>query len=304
MASSLSWIKQMSNRLIFFGTEEFSATSLRALIDAGFPIAAVVTKPDFKRGRKQVLTQPVVKTIALDHNIPVWQPEKLKDITQDIMMLQPVTGVLVSYGKIIPQSIIDLFEPGIINVHPSLLPAYRGASPIESAILHGDSKTGVSLMQLSAQMDAGPVYIQETIELSGNENKTDLYKKLALIGSSMLTKNLHNISDRALLPTPQDESLATYTKLLKKEEGLLLPSVKSAQKLEREVRAYQGYPKSRYTIYNYDCVITSVRVAQDAEDGDLIIPCADDSWLEIKSLVGPSGRLMTGADFIRGYKKD
>ena len=135
-----------TNRIIFFGTEEFCAISLQALINSGFNVAAVVTKPDSKKGRGQKLVPPTVKLIAQKHNIPVWQPKRLSEITENIRQLQPVSGVLVSFGKIIPSSIIDLFSPGIINVHPSKLPTYRGPSPIESAILNGDGQTGVSLM--------------------------------------------------------------------------------------------------------------------------------------------------------------
>ncbi len=293
----------MSNHLLFFGTEDFSAVSLQALIDAGFSIATVVTKPDFRRGRKQLLTQPVVKKIALAHNIPVLQPNKLTDISEDLRALQPITGVLVSYGKIIPESIINLCSPGIINVHPSELPKYRGASPIESAILHGDGKTGVSLMKLVAAMDAGPVYVQESVSLNGDENRPSLYTQLAIVGSRLLINNLQKIINNEILPVPQDESKATYTQLLKKEDGILSPSVKTAVQLEREVRAYQGYPKCRYTIYNEECIVLASRIAKDEEDGQLIVACKDNTWLELLSLTGPSGRVMSGADFVRGYRK-
>ena len=115
--------------IIFFGTEAYSLIALKALYEAGFPIRAVITKPDMRSGRGHKLTEPPVKTFARQHDILVWQPNKLRDLTPDITALQPVAGVLVAYGKIIPQSIIDLFTPGIINLHPSLLPKWRGPSP-------------------------------------------------------------------------------------------------------------------------------------------------------------------------------
>src|SRR3990167_4760044 len=139
-----------SKKILFFGTEDFSAITLRGMIEAGVMPTAVVTKPDTKRGRSQTFTSPAVKLLAKQYNIPVWQPLKLIEIKDDIIALGDVAGVLVSYGKIIPQSILDLFTPGIINLHPSLLPNYRGPSPIESAIMNGDHTTGASIMQLSA----------------------------------------------------------------------------------------------------------------------------------------------------------
>ena len=150
--------------IVFFGTEDFSLYSLRALVEAGFNIVAVITKPDSRRGRSNKLIQPAVKQFASQHHIPVWQPKRLKDIISDIKNITPQpTGVLVSYGKIIPQTIIDLFQPGIINVHPSLLPKYRGPSPIESAIANRDKITGVTIMQLEQAMDAGPIYHQQKL---------------------------------------------------------------------------------------------------------------------------------------------
>lgn len=245
-----------TNHIIFFGTEEFSAASLRALIESGFTVAAVVTKPDSKKGRGHKLTPPTVKLIAQEHGIPVWQPAKLSEIVDDIKALQPVAGVLVSFGKIIPQSIIDLFTPGIINVHPSKLPHYRGPSPIESAILNGDSETGVSIMQLSAAMDAGPVYHFVSYPLTGRETQPELYETLSKVGASALVSVLPKILEGSLLPTPQDESQATYCRLIQKQDGSI-DWQKPAEQIEREIRAYKGWPGSRTTFGDVDVIITA-----------------------------------------------
>lgn len=254
-----------TNRVIFFGTEEFSATSLQQLIDSGFNVAAVVTKPDNKKGRGHKLIPPTVKTIALNHGIAVWQPNKLADITEDIKSLQPVTGVLVSFGKIIPQAIIDLFTPGIINVHPSKLPKYRGPSPIESAILNGDTKTGVSIMQLTAGMDAGPVYYTEPYVLDGSETQPKLYKTLAEIGAKTLVDILPKIINGSLLPTPQNDSEASYCKMIDKSSGIIDWS-KSAKQIEREIRAYKAWPGSKSSIGKIDAIITEATVLQSAQE--------------------------------------
>lgn len=294
-------MKPTSKTIIFFGTESFSARSLRHLIDEGFLIGAVVTKPDSRRGRRGELQSPEVAEIARAHGIPVLQPLKLRDIADELAAFDNPVGVLVSYGKIIPQSIIDLFSPGIINVHPSLLPLYRGPSPIEAAILHGDATAGVSIMQLSAAMDAGPVYLQETISLDGTETASELYDTLGQRGAELLTGHLAQIIDGTLLPAPQDDSRATYCHLLTKEDGLLDPTQLTAVEMERRVRAYEIYPKTKLTLEGQLVIVCAAHVAAEAQPNELQVRGADESILVIDSLIGPSGRRMSGADFIRGY---
>src|SRR5665213_119654 len=176
-ASWRNWLMSKLSNLVFFGTENFSAPALEKLIAGGWPVLAAVTKPDARGGRGQKLIVPKVKQIADKHNIPVLQPEKFSEINAKIAELKPELGVLVAYGKIIPQGTIDLFPGGIINVHPSLLPKYRGPAPIEAPILNGDKETGISLMRLSAGMDEGPVYEQKRVALNGDEQRPELYKE-------------------------------------------------------------------------------------------------------------------------------
>ena len=293
-------MKSTSTKIIFFGTEDFSLAALNGLIEADYTIAAVVTKPDSKKGRGQKLTPSKVKILATRHNIPVWQPEKLKDITEAVKALAPAIGILVSFGKIIPQQIIDLLTPGIINVHPSLLPRYRGPSPIESAILHGDPQTGVSIMQLSAKMDAGPVYTAKLHPLIGDETRPELYQTLATIGTDLLLENLPGIIAGALHPTPQDEAAATYCQLLRKEDGTLKPENSSAKEAERQVRAYLNYPKTRHTIRGHTVIITKAHTSDNGST-PLDIKCKDGNFLCIDELIAPSGRVMSSAAFLRGY---
>lgn len=297
-----------TSTIIFFGTEEFSAESLRALIANGFNIAAVVTKPDSKKGRGQKMISPTVKVIAQKHDIPVWQPAKLRDITEDIKQLQPATGVLVSFGKIIPQSTIDLFTPGIINVHPSPLPKYRGPSPIESAILHGDSETGVSIMQLSAAMDAGPVYSFASHLLKGTETQPELYETLSKVGASELVRVLPQIISGELQPTPQDESAATYCQLIQKSDGTIDWN-KPAEQIVREIRAYKGWPGSRTTLGEIDVIITSAGAVECiglSHEGvpldHFTVPCGDGWCLSIESLKPVGKKEMPIQAFLAGYK--
>jgi len=290
-----------SGTIVFFGTEDFSLTALQGLIEAGYDIAAVVTKPDSKKGRGWRLVPSSVKVLATRHNIPVWQPAKLADIKNEITALGNVTGVLVSYGKIIPQSIIDLFTPGIINVHPSLLPKYRGPSPIESAIRNGDTQTGISIMQLSSAMDAGPVYTAKQYPLDGTETRYELYHALADVGTNLLLETLPQIIDGTLQPTAQNENNATYCTLLKKSDADLDLHMLTAQEAERTIRAYLGFPKTKLTFHGNTIIVTKAHVS-DVKKTPLDFICRDGAFLSIDELIAPSGRRMDGDAFLRGLR--
>ena len=290
----------MTDRIIFFGTEAFSADALRALIASNFNVVAVVTKPDQPKGRGHKLTEPLVKTIAREHDIPVWQPTKLADVAEQITSLQPVAGVLVSYGKIIPQSIIDLFTPGIINVHPSLLSRYRGPSPIEAAIIHHDNQTGVTIMQLSAAMDAGPIYAQRIIPLDHTETKPALYATLSRIGNQLLVDTLPDILSGALTPTPQNDADATYCSLLSKQDGLLDPADLTAVQAETRVRAFLGFPRTRLPLGDQTLIITRAHVSKTAET-PLSVQFSDGNYLIPDELIAPSGKTMPAEAFLRGH---
>jgi len=289
-----------SKTIVFFGTDEFSAVSLRELIAKGFSIGAVVTKPDSRKGRGRELQKPIIKEIAEANNIPVLQPLKVTEIAEDLKQFESPIGVLVSYGKIIPQSIIDIFEPGIINVHPSLLPLYRGPSPIESAILNGDTHTGVTIMQLSAAMDAGPIYSQVTVSLNDAETGPELEMQLAELGAQQLTLTLPSIIAGSTQPTPQSEDIATYCQLLKKEDSLLATDSLTAEQAERHVRAYLAFPKTKATIAGHSVVITKAHVTNEALS-PLDLECSDGRFLSVDELIGPSGKPMDSKSFLNGY---
>ncbi len=286
--------------IVFFGTEDHSLIALKALVDAGYAVAAVVTKPDMPKGRGKKLTAPVIKTYALANNITVWQPEKLKDITENIKQLGNPVGVLVSFGKIIPQATLDLFTPGIINVHPSLLPVYRGPSPIESAIINRDNKTGVTIMKLEAAMDAGPIYVQVPYALDFTETKQELYDTLFTLGANLLVSTLPKIVSGELQPTPQDESSATYCSLLTKDMSQLDLAKLTPGEAEAHIRAYLGFPRSRVTIGQYNLIVTKAHGVMTKET-PLDLECSNGAFLSIDEVIAPSGKTMSGADFLRGY---
>ena len=293
-------------KLVFFGNERLATgvptdvPTLRSLIAAGFEVAAVVASHTEGVSRNKRGLEIV--EVAHAYHIPVLIPEKLEDVTERLVRIDASAGVLVAYGQIIPQAIIDIFPKGIINIHPSLLPKYRGPTPVETAILDGAAETGVSLMALSAKMDAGPVYLQETVELDGTETKPELAPKLLKRGGQMLVDNLEHILDGQLEPLPQDSDAATYTKMLAKADGRV-DFDEPAEVIERSVRAFLGFPRSRATVLDQEIIITKARVAKNYQDGKLVV-ATKPGFIEIEELIGPSGRSMSGADFIRGYKKD
>lgn len=290
--------------IIFFGTEDFSAVSLQKLIDEGFEIGGIITKPDSRKGRGQKLQTPKVKQIGEKFNIPVLQPQKISEITDFVKKFEKPAGVLVSFGRIIPQEIIDLFTPAIVNVHPSLLPKYRGPSPIESAILNGDEKTGVSLMKLSKEMDAGDVYSQEEIELSKTETASGLYKTCGKIGAEMLVRDLPKIISGEIKGQKQDDSQAEYCQLLKKSDALLSQDKQTAEQAEQQIRAFEIFPKSKIKLGEHLIIVKSAKVvSSNPENSPLTLKFAEETFLKIERLITPNGKETTAESFENGYLK-
>ncbi len=288
-----------TDRLIFFGTDQFSVPTLQALLEAGFKVVGVVTRPDALVGRGRKLTPPPVKELAQRHHIPVLQPLKLAEAEDQIAKLKPDAGVVVAYGRIIPPSIMSRFAKGIINIHGSLLPKYRGASPIEATILNGDSVAGVSLIKINERMDAGEVYALCPIQLTGRETRPQLYDALSQFGARQLVAHLPSILGGRLSGKPQDDSQASYVSLITKEAGQLDLS-KPAIQLEREVRAYLGWPGSRTTLASTEVTITAAHVASEAPAKELAIATSQ-GYLVIDQLKPAGKREMTGREFLAGH---
>ncbi|HSX28045.1 MAG TPA: methionyl-tRNA formyltransferase [Candidatus Saccharimonadales bacterium] len=297
-----------SPTIIFFGNERLStafdphgAPTLEALIAHDYQVAAVVSNYEPARSRKSRALE--IEAVAQKHNIPLLLPSKLSEITETLKSYHAECGVLVAYGKIIPQSIIDIFPKGIVNIHPSMLPHYRGSIPIEQAMLDGASATGVSLMKLVKEMDAGPLFAQVPVTIEPQESKQALTERLLSIGGELLIAHLPAILDGSLSATPQDESKATYTKLLTKDDGRV-DLAQTAEQIERQIRAYAGWPKSTVELSGQHIIIKKARISATAEDGALVIACGQGTFLEILELTAPSGRTMNGSDFIRGYLRE
>lgn len=294
-----------SKKIVFFGNERLvsglestNAPILRGLINDGYDIAAVVAHHSSSNSRKH--RELEVAEVAQAHNIPVLLPNKPAEIKEQLQEYNATAAILVAYGRIIPQSVIDIFPKGIINIHPSLLPSYRGPTPIESAIANGDRETGVSIMQLTAGMDKGPVYAQVGVQLTGKETKFELYDILAIKSANLLFEILPHILEGSLRPTPQDDAQATYCKLLDKKDAWLDLSHLTAAEAERLVRAHLGFPKSKVTVNGHVITITKAHVSP-TQKTPLDIACQDGAFLSIDDLIAPSGRRMQAEAFLRGY---
>lgn len=231
-------------KLIFMGTPDFALPSLEMLADWGkHEVALVITQPDKPKGRGLHLEQPPVKVLALKHDIPVMQPQKIKgnvEVIQAFEQIRPDAAIVVAYGRIIPVELLNIPPKGFINVHASLLPSLRGASPINHAILSGVGKTGISIMKLDEGLDTGPVYESRDIEI-GRDDAITLSEKLSATGAELLASVLDRIENDSIKPVPQDGSAATYAPLLKKEDGLINWS-RNASEIDNMVRGLLPWP--------------------------------------------------------------
>ncbi len=234
----------MSGRKILFaGTPDFALASLRALCEAGFEPLAVYTQPDRPAGRGKKLKASPVKQYAQSRNIEVRQPESLKDeaVAAEIAELETDLMIVAAYGLILPQTILDLPRQGCLNVHASLLPRWRGAAPIQAAILAGDEQTGISLMQMTAGLDSGPVFVSQSLQIGDTENAGELHDRLAKLAGEMLCEHLSDIMDGNLTAEAQDDSLVTYAGKIKRSDAALNWG-DTATELLRQVRAYNPAP--------------------------------------------------------------
>jgi len=275
--------------IVFFGTSEFAAPSLRALAsDSRFKINAVVTQPDRPVGRHAVMTAPPIKDEAQRLNLPILQPERLDELKAE--NLEADLFVVVSYGKILPQWLLDIPKNGCVNVHGSLLPRWRGASPLQSAIAAGDIMSGVTIMEMDAELDHGPVLATKEEMIRSDDTAGSLHDRLTSLGALLLPNTLHGFLDGSISPVPQDDSQATFCRTLKRDDGKLDPISKSAEELERLVRGYYPWPGTWIDHDGKRVKILDARVGASTQhsagemfvlDKHLFLACADGTSLEL-----------------------
>jgi len=230
-------------RVIYMGTPGFAVTTLKQLIANEYQVVGVYTQPDKVAGRGRTQVPPPLKTAALAYGLPIMQPSRLRDavVTAEIAGLRPDVIVVAAFGQILPQSILDIPVLGCVNIHPSLLPRYRGVSPVPAAIVNGDEFTGVSVILMDRGLDTGPVLSRGQIPILAQDTTSSLMEKLSLIGAQVLLEVLPQLAGGELIPQPQDEAAASYSGLIRKEDGEIdwhLPAVD----IWRRVRAYQPWP--------------------------------------------------------------
>lgn len=292
------------------GTPEFAVPGLQALLKSSdFEIVGVYTQPDKPVGRKMILTPPPIKTAALTKGLPIFQPEKIKAEADNIRSLKPDLIVVIAYGKIIPQTILDIPQYGCVNVHASLLPKYRGASCLAAPILNGDEESGVTIMKMDAGMDTGDIIKQAGIKLSAKETLSSLHNRLSALGAEILADTLKEYINGTINPQKQDESQASYVPLIKKEDGRLQVNL-SAAELERRIRAYNPWPGAFLLLNNGEKIKVleadteiSANTGKIGEiytkNGQLALNCGQDILFILK-LQRENRKAMNASDFLKG----
>lgn len=304
------------------GTPDFAVPSLDALINSPCEVVAVITQPDRPKGRHGVLTPPPVKVLATKENIPVYQPEKIKDRTFLPLLkgLNPDVIVVVAYGQILSKDILDIPPKWCINIHASLLPKYRGSSPINWAIINGEKLSGVTSMIVTEGLDSGPILLKEEIAIDDNDDAQTLHDKLSVAGGKLLIETMNGIEKGVLVPVPQKESEATYFPMLEKADGLI-DWHKKAEEIRNRIRGLNPWPgtytylqshgseeKVMLKIFKANIVsrgeVTSplsAGIITEISDNGIVVATAND-YLLIKELQMEGKRRMTAAEFIRGHK--
>ncbi len=300
-------------RIVFMGTPDFAVPSLRRLIEDGHEIAAVYTQPDKPRNRGMRLTPPPVKVVAQEHGIPVCQPQRVREpeVIEALAACRPELIVVAAYGKILPREIIDLPPLGCINVHSSLLPKYRGAAPINWAVLNGEEETGVTIMEIAEALDAGDMLSQQSTPINPDESVETLHDRLAELGAELLSGTIREIETGTAVRTPQEESQSTYAPMLSRALSPVDWS-RSAREIHNQVRGLLPWPAatmelSGCTMKLYRTEVTGERTGAapgtpvGADAGGLLMACGDGTLLRVTELQAPGKKRMAAVDYLRGH---
>jgi methionyl-tRNA formyltransferase len=298
-------------RLVFLGTPAFAVPTLEALVRAGHDVAAVVTPPDRPRDRGQNPAPSPVKLAALALGLPVYQPERVRkpEALEYLRGIAPRAMVVVGYGQIIPQSVIDLAPLGIVNVHASLLPKYRGAGPIQWSIVNGETRTGVTTMRIEAGLDTGDMLLKAETEIAPGENAIELGQRLAVMGADLLVETLAGLEANTIVPEKQDDAQATWAPLLKKEDGVI-DWTQSAGAIHNRVRGLQPWPGAQTMFRGRPLQVWKARVAPAGHGGTagsiigsrpLLVGCGEGS-LELLEVQLEGRKRISAVEFANGNR--
>ncbi len=296
-------------RIVFMGTPDFAVPSLQALIDAGHDVCAVYTQPDKPQGRKQILTAPPVKTLALEHDIPVFQPNTLKNEDEQARLreLAPEVIIVVAYGKLLPKAVLDIPPHGCINVHGSLLPRWRGAAPIQWAVIAGDEMAGVTTMQMAEGLDTGDMLLTYETKVGEKETAGELFDRLAQSGAELLTQTLVKLDE--ITPRPQDDAQSCYAHMLDKQMAVI-DWGKSAHEIDCLIRGLNPWPIALTTLSGERLkVFAAEKAAGNGEPGTVLeadpkkgltVACGEGA-LKLTEIQLVGGKRMKATDFLRGH---
>ncbi len=297
-------------KVVFFGTPEIATPFLEMLIqDKEIKVAAVVTMPDKAVGRKQTITKSPVKLLAEKYELDVLQPEKIDDdFSKKIKKYNPDFNVVISYGGVLPNSVLETPEHGSINVHFSLLPKYRGASPVQTALLNGDKQTGISFMEMSEELDKGDIYFIKKIDIEDEDDTETLLNKLSQIGAIIMPSVLRDIYDEVLTPIPQDDAKSNYCYKIKKEHALIEPSKDTSEEIINKYKAFKPWPGVYFMFNNKRCKLINIEKSdKKAKPGELkrinddLILGTKKGSIKINSLKPEGKKNMSDKDFINGF---
>ena len=290
-------------KVIFMGTPDFAVPSLAALIDKT-EILCVVTQPDRPKGRGHKLLPPPVKIFAEENDLRVIQPVKVKapEVVAQLAELKPDLIIVVAFGQILSQAILDIPRLGCINVHASLLPKYRGAAPIEWAMINGEQVTGITTMQMNAGLDTGDMLLKSEVKIPDDMILPELRERLMTVGADLLLKTLYELQNGGLQAVKQDDSLSTYAPLLKKDTGLIDWN-KSAREIHNLVRGLYGSARAgKYKIWRTRLAEENLSPAEIKIVGQRFFVGTGDGSLEILELQAPNAKKLAASDFLRGNK--
>lgn len=301
-------------RIMFMGTPEFANYSLDALVEEGYEVCAVVTQPDKPRGRGHAMSHPDVYIRAEEYGIPVFQPENLKKETfeETLTSVNPDIIVVTAYGKILPEYVLNFPKYGCINVHGSLLPAYRGAAPMQWAIINGEKKTGITIMYMEKGLDTGDMIIKEEVEITDKDTYETLHDKMAAVSKPTLIKALKLISEGKATREKQDDSLSSYSPMIDKKTALI-DWTKSAKEISNLIRGLNPFPKA-YTLFEgkgmkilegYECEKNysgNFGEIVEINKSSFVVRCGNDSFLEVLTIQPDGKRVMSVEDYLKGNR--